>query len=109
MIDVEKTNTRTVYLSVRLTIADSEPRLFLHAFRNNLDAMEYNRQLVAQVLDEWRDSIAEDLVPLDKCDRDQDDVVVYCENYDSTALDIFVNHREYENSDSIYLQELPLE
>ncbi len=114
MIDLEKTKTtdpKVVYLSVHLSIDKCEPRQSFHVFSTREQANEYNRTLIDSVLADWQRSFV-DIVPYDTdlAERaDQDDAVFY-ERYDhGNAIYIFVNHREYENSDSIFIQELVVE
>ncbi len=108
MIDLEKTTTPKVYLSVHLSIDECEPRQKFRAFSTREKAEDYNRTLIDSVLSDWQRAF-KDIVPYDTDLADQDDAVFYDRYDNDNAIYIFVNRREYENSDSIYIQELIIE
>lgn len=111
MIDLEKTKTtapKVVYLSVHLSIDECEPRQKFRAFSTREQANEYNRTLIDSVLADWQRAF-KDIVPYDIALVDQDDAVFYDRYDNDNAIYIYVNHREYENSDSIFIQELVVE
>lgn len=108
MIDLEKTRTNKVYLSVHLSIDECEPRQKFRAFDTREKAEAYNRTLIDSVLSDWQRAFR-DIVPYATDLADQDAAVFYDRYDNGNAICIFVNHREYENSDSIYIQELTVE
>lgn len=94
-----------VFLVIRSQIIDCEPKLQIRVFNTYDKAAECSRNLIQEALAEWKDSISDELTEYDSNQEYKDDEVLY-EIYDKgNACDIFVNHREFENSESIHISE----
>lgn len=94
-----------VFLVIRSQIIDCEPKLQIRVFNTYDKAAECSRNLIQEALAEWEESISDELTEYDSNQEYKDDEVLY-EIYDKgNACDIFVNRREFENSESIHISE----
>lgn len=94
-----------VFLVIRSQIIDCELRLQIRVFSTCYKAAEYSRGLIQEAIAERKESISDELTEYDSNQEYKDDEVLY-EIYDKgNACDIFLNHREFENGESIHISE----
>lgn len=94
-----------VFLVIRSQIIDCEPKLQIRVFSTYDKAAECVRSLIQEALAEWKESISDELTEYDSNQEYKDDEVLYEIYEKGNACDIFVNHREFENSESIHISE----
>lgn len=96
---------KTVFLVVHSSAKDCEQELQIRVFDTYDNAAACSRMLIQKALADWKESISDELTEYDSNQEYKDDEVLY-EIYDKgNACDIFVNHREFENSESIHISE----
>ncbi len=94
-----------VFLVIHSQIIDCEQKLQIRVFSTYDKAAECSRSLIQEAIADWKESISDELTEYDSNKEYKDDEVLY-ELYDKgNGCSIYVNHREYENSEDIYITE----